>query len=81
MQKGVKNLEPLHFNLKVLNMMIYTCNVEISLEKFDTLSDFEKFSLLLTGATAETIVPYIRVTLMLPFLLLIIPGAWIPFIG
>ncbi len=42
-------------------MVVYTCDVEISFEKFSDLSDSEKFSRLLTGATADTVVQYIKV--------------------
>lgn len=76
MRKGIEGLETLFFNLKVLNMLVYTCDVDISLTKFDSLTDLEKFTLLLNGANAENVVTFIKVRDSYFWPVLTFPGTW-----
>jgi hypothetical protein len=64
-QKEIDGLEELKQNLEMLQKIVFLSSVDISLQQFEQLSDYEKFELLIKDSTEDTLAQNIKVNFLL----------------
>lgn len=61
--QGVKGLDELRDSLEIVWILIYECEKDITLEKYEKLDELQRLKMLLDGSTKETIVKNFKVLL------------------